>query len=598
MNRHILDNLSKELSQQERKDLLKKIKESVTSRSISKLESPSNIDTDEDRQIQLLRKEYQNASGIAKLIFLLLSVLTGRSVEKVILSRRLSAIKRSILRRGPFLTGATGRGVGARFAERVFEQFREILPVRDIYRTLWLVEGVFERFLLDVVEHNVSEGIVTLSNLHSLEEMVTIYGDSENIDALRQRVVDTLRKKIESLPKEEFAQLDNSLSIFHYPKDIVLFPYGSFFAEFEYDIEKTEMSGTPTFSKTNGFKIIGYLEKMGVALNAARHLNSNCTVERDTIASLIRIHETKKNSSRTSNLGTDLTDTDEKLVSDQLKKLYSRVIEFEKSLPVLDMIRYLRSDPFYLPADKTIELDSRELYYIVIKDYILREFDDLKPSILKGHQQRLMEGLFATNPMLKLSNYVQHSNQFYKDLGVAELEHVGTINLLYSYFHHYNSIYYQPLFSILEKGALSGNPLLVEEVGRYSTSFGSIERSLMELDRSLSPNSSDGALYAKLLDTAEENSPIVGVLSTLVAQKSRDAKLIVVSAKESIKGLIELFDKIVDAEASNVKMQLEAHYFIGGETIQLHRLILFRRDHLIKFRELLGQQELYESTNR
>ena len=139
--------LSRDLSDVDRTDLLKKINESLNINE----EKDTGIyekEIDKDEKTALLHEEINQLPLLIRLFLWIKSKLTGKSERDLHLAGKISKLKRKIRHQSAHLTGFETRNLTPNFAEHVFKLYSHSLPLRILFRKLWMEPAILKPFFL------------------------------------------------------------------------------------------------------------------------------------------------------------------------------------------------------------------------------------------------------------------------------------------------------------------------------------------------------------------------------------------------------------------------------------------------------------------
>jgi hypothetical protein len=176
--------------------------------------------------------------------------------------------------------------------------------------------------------------------------------------------------------------------------------------------------------------------------------------------------------------------------------------------------------------------------------------------------------------------------------------HTPSVNLLYSYLRDFLYSYFYDLIQILIKNILTNNRALREKLEKNYASLEELEQTIRVFDSGLSPDAEDGKLFHRLRHSMAADPNHQKMFRNLVIQKDRDIKALISEGLDSLSGLSQTMDELLNSPGQGIKTQLGAHYMVQGQSTPLTQLLETRVEHLTRFRNLFLQIYKKEKENR
>ncbi len=592
MKKTVLEELSGDLSEKEREDLLLKIKQSITSNRVNDVERVTEAHTEGERN-KLLLDELKQLSFFHKILIWFLSRLSGKKREEVFASRQVQALKHVINKKAPGITGFETRNLTPVLAQVMFEIYQTVLPVRRYFQDLWLKEGCFERVVIFLMNQRIENPQETLEQFITMEELVTLYSETGSRESLKEELLKRLSLYIEDIPAQEILEAENQLSPFYFLKDMILFPYASFFQLFRFNPVAMPEIQKPYFKNASAMLALGYLEKLYLASETAARIQEPLKVDPYLMEFLFMISEEARRDEEEK----EKEEREPELMKDErlkqhihwIQDIYRKSIRLQRNMPLIEMLRYFQRDPYFSLQPNVPELHFKEFYYLLLKKLLMAKLDERYPEIQQRFIQEEIDALFKGKKLFALQNYRDYSTIDYEKLGLPFFIHTKSVNLLYNYVHHFYREYFYDMVQLLDRNILSQNRLTRDRLEKYSGSFEETEQRIKEFDYGLSPESEDGKLFQRLRFSLASDPTLQKMYRSIVIQKDREVKMLLERAEEDIGGFLKLLDEMITSPAEMMKIQLGTHYLIQGRPVLLKTLLITRRDHLRKFWNLMSQ---------
>ncbi len=554
----VLHDLSRGLTQKERSVLLQKIK-----KSLSLDEENSGLqqeEMDKDEKIALIQKEKQQFSVIRRFFIWLKAKLTGKSEDDVLLAGKLLRIKRKIKRKEANLTGFETRNLTPHFAELVYELYRAAVPLQPLFKTLWLSESSYKLFFLGIIEDALDERIENIEDIIPYDEVVMAFGIAGRKEDVQNVVIERLDRSIDRIKKDVFKKLERELLPFYRLKDLVLFSYVQFFQQFGYTLLDTPYTDKPRFKNASAILCLHDLENLYFALYSALKLEKRIKLDSKIVDRLESLVEY------------DGEETERNITAD-IEALIGKVNWFTSKVPLADLIRYFKRNPFikmifYIPS-----IDLKEFYRNTLKIKLLQMLDEQFPSIQKRYILMEIEKLFKGKRYVNFQNYREYSSIDYEKLGVSSFRNVEPLSLVYNFIECFYKGRIQSIVRVLEKSVLSQNRLIRDNMLQYASTLEDVSDKIRLFDSSLSPDSEEGKVFHKLRFSMAKDISQQKIFRKIVIQKDREAKNLGENGIEALSGLKRVLSEVNKSTNDMIIEQLKQHYLIDNKPVILQELL-------------------------
>jgi len=569
--------LSRDLSEGDRTDLLKKINQSLN---IS-AEEDSGIyekEMDSDEKTALIHEEINILPLFIRFFLWLRSKITGKSEKELHLAGKISKLKRKIRHQSSHLTGFETRNLTPYFAEHVFNLYSHSMPLRSLFKKLWMEPVVSQAFFLNVVESRLQNAIEEPSDLMVLDELVEVYGVNGRKGDIIRQLLNRLDEYISKIDKKVFIDLEIEMRPFYYLKDLILFPYVQFFQQFGYTPIDSAQSEIPNFKNASAILCLGDLEKLYCALYSVTKLDKRINLNKKLIEQLNIMDKLEylDNGEETENSG----------IMDSLLDIIETSQKFFTKVPLSDLIRYFKKNPylkimFYLP-----KIDLKEFYRNTLRIKLIDKIEQIFPEIQKRYIALETERLFRGKRFSGFQHYREYSSIDYEKLGVSAFSQIKALELVYNYLACFFRGYIQETIRLLERGILSQNRLIKDSMLQYANVIEDTGDKIKVFDESLSPDSEDGKLFNKFRFSMAKDPIQEKMYRKIVLQKDKQAKSLSELGIESISGIKRVFIEILNSKNMAIVEQLDQHYFINNEPTILKDVINEQISHIHQFEHL------------
>ncbi|MBN1687294.1 MAG: hypothetical protein JW852_11600 [Spirochaetales bacterium] len=599
----VFKELSRYMPEKEREELLSKLKRSLyVPEEVEERKYHREIDKNE-REEKLL-KDLNKVSFFSRILLWIKSKLSGKTIREMYLNTRIKHFKKNIASKYPGLTGFETRDLTPKVAEMVFGVYTLTVPLRDIFRRIWINSEDLEGMLVTLLEKRIPNPKKNLTDLVPLETLEKNFLESGTKEAMRDLVAKSLETYFDSLPKDISRDLERDLLPVTCTKDLILFQYKSFFQLFHFTPADGDLEKKTFFKNASAMLCLQHLERLHYALSQAILLKDATEIPEDVLAYMT---ELKKNieaegdekltaglQDQTDDIGKEDNEGRERGEIDKgievsLRRLTAKAAAAHRSLPLEMLVKYFMKDPYHELVTNTPELRVKELYGSVFRLKIFAELEKIFPEIRQRVVEKEIQVLFEGKSMIHFRNYREYESIDYNKLGLPFFRFTRSLHLLFNYARHFYKEYIRDAVQVLERGILSQNRITNDRLLQYAAAVEDIENRAVSFDYSLSVDSEDGKLFQRLRFTLAQDKSHQRMYRTLVLQKDREVQAIIDRSLDALRGLATVFDDIISSKSDALSSQLNTHYFIKGKPVPLHQILAERKGHLKKFAELLDQ---------
>lgn len=581
----VFHDLSKNLPEEERKQLLDRIKTSI------QLEDEDSQEKNENQQIGteekkiLIAKDISREKGFFRFLVWLISKITGKKEEDIYIAKKLKKIRKTIRKINPEIQGLESKSLSSECAMEFFKLYVTVVPLKKVFQRLWLNMEIFERGILQILEKELQTPKRNLTELVSMDELEEIYMENGSKLALREAIKKRIDKYIGDIPDSIYKTIEEGILPVYYIKEVVLFPFLSFFKFFQFTPIEGEYTEKPYFKNASSYMVMDYLKRMYAAVKIAGKMPSQIILHDDFVtylAQLRRIEEKEE-------VGEDIISTVEK-EKDQIIKDFTNLVNaikvLTKRVPILEIIQFYLQDPYYSINYKMPRLYIKEFYLSVLHIKFMDEIEVLFPEIQRLYIEKKIKQLFNGRTLTGFLNYREYTSIDYRKLGLPFFIHTKSLNLLYNYIKMYYKENVQDVVRILTRGILSQNRGVMDRLLIHCAGMEDLEEKILAFDYSLSPDAEDGKLFQRLRFSIASDPSQQKIYRTLVLQKEKDVKELLDKGSESINGLIKMFQEILTLPGKTSQLQLANHYLVKGKAVTLREIVRERISHISDFKNI------------
>jgi hypothetical protein len=583
-----LEELSAELPEKERKELLDKITKRLAPQ---RNEEVMRVELNQEEKQRLVNEEMRHISGWGRFLLWLRHLLSGRSKRELFLYHKLGQLKRAIKQRTPGLTGFETRDLTPKFARQVYELYATAYPLKDFFRLFSQEQDFLDKSIAELVEAKYDESVKSLEDLLPLSEMEDIYAGSGYEEAVKKQLLRRFNEYVRKIPDRLFAQIEEGLKPFIYLKNLVLFPYADIFRHFSYFLPEQLEEANPHFNHGPAMLMLERLERFYFAIFLVLKLPKEWYCHPEILKSYA-LHSRELE---------DTDELDEQEISQEvielteaLKTFIEHVRQFSTRIPLMDLIRYFRKDPYYRLVFNVPSFYIKAIYTAAIKRRVLEDFDDAIIEVKKNVVNRKIRNIFKTDNLLELFYYNDTPNFDFRKLGLPYFTHTKSLMLLYNYLSKVYKGHIQEVVQTASAYILANNRIVQSRLMQCAANLEELEAKIVLFDRSLAPDEDDGKALTRYRHHIGNDLSQQRLYRNFVAEKDKEAKDLFDRGEENLGGIKKIFDEIITSPMESVKSILKTLHFHRGKNQTLLGLIRSTSDIIADFSGVMDQLEVLE----
>ena len=481
--------------------------------------------------------------------------LTGKTIEGAYIDYRLGKIRRRIMATRTDEGSPDPDTVTDGIAHRFFDLYKDCYPLIPLFRFLWDENERLSRIARHLLDERVPEPKAHLVDFANTRELQDAFLERDDRSAPKELLLDRIDTYLSEIHDDLFRHVEGAFLPLYYLRDICLFPYGEFFRAFGAKLGDAPPDEPPPFKAAPAAAVVDNLELMYYALYASSRLGKGDRLPQDLLESI------------------QLAAGDDEVVpveTQQLQAYFDRLItgvaRFRRAVPVGDMIRFIRQDPYYRFVAYLPSLNIKGFYADSLHISVLSELDERFEDIRMGAIGRLIQEIFPADPP-PFQHYGNMSVGSLRELGLPVPRYIQSLNVLYNFIRMVFAEsdqefvrYVARLFPTRRREA--ANDLLV-----HTTSLIDIAERIRSLDRGFAPDLENGKTFFRLKYGAEKDPSLHPTYRNFVAGIDRQAKTLLEDGLTLLQNIEELLREIPDAASPAVKERLGAHSSLAGGTI-------------------------------
>jgi hypothetical protein len=567
-----LEELSAALPEKERRELLERI-----SRRMEREESDEAVPVElqEDEREKIISYELRRAGWWVHFLVWLRTFLSGRKPRDVYLGIRLRMLRARIRSVNPNLTGFDTRDLTPRFARRVYDLYLRLQPLAPFYRALSADKAVRGATFTFLLEQRSPEAKKTVEQLVSDAEMEEIFAQTGQTDEIRKKLGMRLAEYVRGVPESLVLQLEEQCRVHLALARLASYPFASLFRYFNFLLPDSADAKYPSLEHAPAMLTLDLLEKLHAAVMNLLRSGPEYLYAEEPAAFYLMSHAGLQPSEEGdyAKVGADLT-----RMRAEVTALGSEAEAFAAQVPLLDLIRYFRRDPWYQLLFNPPRLYLRNLYSATLKLRIGQELEEKLGTIRERVISRKVQELLKGGRTVEFSWYKETPDFDFRKLGLPFFTHFRSLSLAYNYILQQYKGTIQEAAQIVANTALAANRITQTRLQQCTSGLEDLEARIVLFDRSLSMDEDDGKQLVRYRYGVGTDLVLQKSYRGFVSQKDKEARDLVDKAKEHLAGIRRVFDEIRTSTFDSTRSLLKVLHSYRGKTQTLGQILNARSE--------------------
>lgn len=473
--------------------------------------------------------------------FWLKRFFSGSGDQSVFIDFRLSQLKERINSVKKKYIDFERRTAEPEFAAAVRTLFVKVQPLIPFFQTLWKDENTLRLMIDALLLARIPEARHSLNQFMSTQELQDEFRKSESRSVLKQIILERISAYIESIHPDVVNQIEGGILPAYYLKDIVLYEFGSFFSTFQTDLATVASKDDPEYVRVSMPRLIPKLETFYLALYNAQRISVSVGIFPEILEYYIRMQQGYEDPGE--NLNNGVVSHEAEAIRRSLVALRKSVETFRNSIPLEEIVRYFKEDPYYRFMAYIPKLRLKDFYYASLKMELLQDLDDRFHDLRTGVIGRMIQDVFPA-PMKNFEYYHPAVRSTIQRAGVNALNNYQTLQIIHNYLEQ---VYRQKLHDFMR---IIGRIIpvrsreAVSDLTVYLAGFDDVSERLRAFDAAFSPTADEGKTLYRYRFGSERDSQQQTVFKAVVGQLERESRNIIERFMEQIRGVHDVFLEI------------------------------------------------------
>jgi len=579
-----LEELSLALPEKERKDLLERIARRMER---TEGEEAFPVELKEDEREKIISFEMKEAGVWVRFLIWLRTFITGRTRKEVFVDIRLRRLKSHIQSVNPGLTGFETRDLTPKLARRLFEVYQRIHPLLPLYHALGSDKAFKGEAFSWLVDRRYENAKSSLEQFVAEEEMEELFATTGQTEDIRKRLSARLSEYVRTIPETFLLQTEESARLHLCIGRLVFFPFAGLLRYFNYvaaDPEDPER--TPVFEHAPAMLTLDLLEKLSIVLSQLLGLAPDFPYAEEPVAYylLVRAGLRPREEKDTAKIEQELI-----RVRAEIRALTSEIEQFDRTVPLLDIVRYFRSDPWFQLVSGTPQLYLRNLYFSNLKTHLAEELEQRLGTVKEKVIGKKIQDLLKGTRLVELGNLKEAPEDALRKEGLPYLTCVRSMTLLYNYLQQQFKGVIQEAAQLLGATALANNRITQNRLTLAISNLEDLEARIILFDRSLSPDEDDGKTLVRFRSNLATDLLSQKGYRAFIIQKDGEGRDLIEKARENLVSVRRIFEEVRLSTFETTRSTLKTLHVFRGRNQTLGQILTSRSDAIGAFLALLDQ---------
>lgn len=583
MEKSRLEELSLALPEKERKELLERISKRLEKEQV---EEAIPIELEEAEREKIISYEMKKAQWWVRFMVWLRTFFSGRSKLDVFLEIRLRMLKARIRSVNPGLTGFDTRDLNPKLARRVYDLYTKLVPLMALYQALTTDRGIRAQAYAYLMETRFDKAKRTLEDFVSTKEMEDLFSRTGDAEEIRRKLSQRMNDYIRATPESLFSVLEDQTRLHLAVGKLCAFSFAGLFRYFNYMLIDQPPGTQPVFEHAPVMLTLDLLEKLHAAVTIVMRAAPPAEYCEEPLAYYLL---------SCSGLRPDQPFDSAKLQAElarvraEITAACKEAEDFEAEVPLMDIIRFFRKDPYYNLMINPPRLHLKSLYFTTLKAKVSAEMEERLLTIKEQVITKKIQDILKSQKLVELGHYKESQGLDFKKLGLPTFAYVRSLNLLLNYITTQYKGFIQEAVQIVANTALANNRITQNRLMQNVSGLEDLEAKIVLFDRSLSLDEEDGKQLARFRFNVATDLILQKSYKAFVVQKDREARDLVEKGKDSLGGVKKIFDEIRMSSYENTRSLLKTLHMYKGKNQTLAMILNSRSEAIGVFLSLMDQ---------
>ncbi|MEX2443708.1 MAG: DUF5312 family protein [Alkalispirochaeta sp.] len=539
IGRHV-DELARALTERERRALLERIAKSLSIQDDGRRRIIHG-ELRQERRAELIAADMNRLGPWERLHLWFKRLISGRGEKDVFVRFRLGQSRDRVRAGAPHYVDFENRVFLAALPDRLRSLCRYSVATREFFDILWKDTDSLRRVLDYLLARRVPDAKRSLNQFCSTQEMQEIFRTTESRNQLKQLVLDRVSEYVDRIPPSVMEELEGGLRPLYLLKDLAMYDFDDFFVQFQSSESEACSQDDVEFARAAAHRVLDRLEELYLALYSVGRIQGEVSIFPEILNYYFAVRDGRIDSSNP----IDIPESEE---VPQLRGTITRVVQEARAVrdevPLVDIVRYFRDDPYYRFLAYVPRLRLRDFYYSNLKIEVLQELDRRFRDLRMGVLGQLIQETFPQG-LHQFEYFHPEIQSAIKRAGVGQLLVYRSLQVIQTFVQAVYRAGFLEFLRIIGKlmpvrGRQTGVDLTLNIAG-----LDDVAERLRNFDLSFAPDSDDGKTFHRFrYSSTDRDSAQISAFKALVNQKEREATIIIEKFQDQLNAVQQAFQLI------------------------------------------------------
>jgi len=495
------------------------------------------VPTDSSARSLLLHKDWVQAQLGQKLNHWVKHLISIKTEEEFLLEAKLSTLRSSIKNRPKAFADFTRRVLLPPLASGIYSVYQSVYPLLEPMKRLTGDIDQLQKLLRQFIEHSLPNPKTALVEFISVEEMKQLFFQTES----KQELIEEIRKRItqyfNSIDGEIMHKLQRDLLPFYSLRNLTSFPFEETFQCFK---AKWGEEAPPQFEEAPVFPTVEYLELFFCVLYPFRTYSAEMLLPPEILTYLAGVMDGSAESIRIQEVDPSRLESVKQIFRNLVHTCHLAL----KEIPLVELIRYFRGDPYYRVMIYQPKVHLKDFYTYSLTFKVYSDFEAFFSKIRFDILEDLMNQLFKGEPLTEFQYYMNSQLNLVPKQGYPGFTHHRSLVLLNNFIRKIYKNHIQDTIHILNRTITNRIRESVSQMLIHASGIEEIEARLTKFDGSFAPDTETGKMMAVLKLVLDRDPTQQKLYRSLIAEKDKEGKDILAKGLAHLESLLLGFQNI------------------------------------------------------
>jgi len=494
------------------------------------------VPTDPSARSQLLHKDWAQAQLGQKLNHWVKHLISIKTEEEFLLEAKLFALRSSIKNRPKAFADFTRRVLLPPLASGIHSVYQSAYPLLEPMKRLTGDIDQLQKLFRQFIERSLPTPKTALVEFISIEEMKQLFFKTESKQELVEEIQKRITQYFNSIDGEIMNRLQRDLLPFYSLRNLTSFPFEETLQCF-----KAKLVGeAPQFEEAPVFPTVEYLELFFCVLYPFRTYSAEMLLPPEIFNYLAGIMDGSAESLRVQEVDSSRLES----VKQIFRKLVSTCQSTLREIPLVELVRYFRRDPYYRVMIYQPKVHLRNFYTYSLTFKVFSDFEAFFSKIRFDILEDLMNQLFKGEPLTEFQYYMNSQLNLVPKQGYPGFTHHRSLVLLNNFIRKIYKNHIQETIHILNRTITNRIRESVSQLLIHASGIEEIEARLAKFDGSFAPDTEAGRMMAVLKLVLDRDPKQQKLYRSLIAEKDKEGKDILAKGLTHLESLLLGFQNI------------------------------------------------------